>query len=98
MEEGEAPESALVRELDEELGIDILVGSRLVVHRHSYPFGTVVLTAYAAALRPGEKNEIPHMEDHDAAVWMVPSEWKRYRLSPADLPIAKLVAHRYREI
>ena len=44
----EAPEAALVRELKEELGADILVGPAVVTDVHQYDFGNVHLTVYYA--------------------------------------------------
>jgi len=42
IEAGESPEQALKRELDEELGIDALIGPRIIQLRHTYRSGGAV--------------------------------------------------------
>ncbi len=42
MEPGESPEEALARELDEELGIDAKIGTRVTRMRHTYRSGSAV--------------------------------------------------------
>jgi 8-oxo-dGTP diphosphatase len=42
MEPGEGPEEALARELDEELGIDAKIGTRITRMRHTYRSGSAV--------------------------------------------------------
>jgi 8-oxo-dGTP diphosphatase len=42
MEPGEGPEEALARELDEELGIDAKIGTRVTRMRHTYRSGSSV--------------------------------------------------------
>ena len=42
MEPGESPEEALARELDEELGIDAKIGTRVTRMRHTYRSGSSV--------------------------------------------------------
>jgi 8-oxo-dGTP diphosphatase len=42
MEPGESPEEALARELDEELGIDAKIGTRVIRMRHTYRSGSSV--------------------------------------------------------
>src|SRR5215475_15858085 len=42
IEEGEQPQDALRRELEEELGIDATIGDEVARIQHEYPNGTVV--------------------------------------------------------
>jgi 8-oxo-dGTP diphosphatase len=42
IEQGETPEHALVREIEEELGVRATPGAVLGVHRHAYPHGPEV--------------------------------------------------------
>jgi 8-oxo-dGTP diphosphatase len=42
MEPGEGPEEALIRELNEELGIDAVIGPRIARVRHTYRNGGAV--------------------------------------------------------
>jgi 8-oxo-dGTP diphosphatase len=55
IEAGESPEQALARELDEELGIQAVIGPRITHIRHNYRHGGAVdLRFYAVHLFSGE--------------------------------------------
>ncbi len=49
-EPGESPEACLRREIREELGVDIRVGTRLLVTRHDYPGRSVELHFYRGTI------------------------------------------------
>ncbi|WP_406006955.1 (deoxy)nucleoside triphosphate pyrophosphohydrolase [Streptomyces sp. NBC_00637] len=71
VEEGEAPEAALVRELREELGVDADTVERVPGEwplRQPY-----VLQVWTARLRPGSAAPEP-LQDHDALRWLTPAE------------------------
>ena len=59
IEDGETPEEALARELQEELGVTAALGETLAIESHSYPDGPTVEIAFIACtlgsleLRPG---------------------------------------------
>ena len=53
VEAGEREEAALAREIEEELGCGVAVGTLLLRHRHRYPDLEVELAFYACALAPG---------------------------------------------
>lgn len=85
LEEGEAPEAALVRECREECGIEIAVTDILDVAFHRYPKKDVLLLFYECTLVCGE---VTHKEVAEHA-WVLPSELDNYELPPPD---ARLVA------
>jgi len=62
IEAGESPEQALVRELDEELGIQAVIGPRVTHIRHNYRHGGAVdLVFFAVHEFSGEiRNQIYH--------------------------------------
>ena len=62
IEQGESPEQALVRELDEELGIRAIIGPRVTRVRHNYRHGGAVdLQFFAVHEFSGElQNRIYH--------------------------------------
>jgi 8-oxo-dGTP diphosphatase len=62
IEAGESPEQALVRELDEELGIQAIIGPRVTRIRHNYRHGGAVdLQFFAVREFAGElENRIFH--------------------------------------
>ncbi|MFD9392871.1 (deoxy)nucleoside triphosphate pyrophosphohydrolase [Streptomyces sp. NPDC060000] len=71
VEEGEAPDAALVRELREELGVDAETVERVP---GEWPLRTpYVLQVWTARLRPGSAAPEP-LQDHDALRWLTPAE------------------------
>ncbi|SFM79461.1 (deoxy)nucleoside triphosphate pyrophosphohydrolase [Thermodesulforhabdus norvegica] len=82
--DGESPEECLRRELLEELNIQVAVKTFLGSFVHSYPDITVELKAYLCTWTDGEIT----FRDHDSIKWVNPKKIARFRLSPADIPIA----------
>ncbi|WP_197280955.1 (deoxy)nucleoside triphosphate pyrophosphohydrolase [Microbacterium sp. No. 7] len=84
VEPGESHTGALVREIDEELGCGVRVGSEVTTTPHR----TIVLTTYWCELVHGE----PRALEHDEVRWVVPAELRMLEWTPADVPAAALVA------
>jgi 8-oxo-dGTP diphosphatase len=76
--EGETEPEALVRELAEELGVDVAVGRRLGDEVALNP--TLTLRVYAATLLCGE----PQPHDHAALRWVSAAELNEVDWVPAD--------------
>lgn len=74
---GETEAQALVRELHEELGVDVEVGARLGA---DVPSGVVVLRAYEVTLTGGEL----HPHDHTALRWVGAADLDGLPWVPAD--------------
>lgn len=71
MEEGESSEAALVRELREELGVEVEVGVRIP---GEWPLKSpYVLHAWTAQLFPASPEPKP-LQDHDELRWLAPDE------------------------
>jgi len=85
IETGESPQFALVRELREELDIEIVVGSLLKTVSHCYEWGNVLILAYLCTWKSGE---IKHLEVADHR-WVAPANLLDYAILEADLPIIK---------
>ena len=83
IEAGESPQFALVRELHEELDIEIVVGALLETVDHHYEWGTVRIFAY---LCTWERGEIKHLEVADHC-WVAPENLLNYDILAADQPI-----------
>ena len=82
IELGEAPEAALHREIEEELGCAVGVGERITTTRHSYPFGTVSLTTFHCELVSGTPNSAEHAELR----WASPRTLSTLTWAAADIP------------
>lgn len=80
LEAGESPEAALVRELREELGIEVSVGRVMDVMLHSYPDRDVLILFYPCSITAGE----PRTIDCNAIAWAAPDELSRYDLADGD--------------
>jgi len=83
VEPGESDESALLRELREELCVDAEVGERLGA---DLPIGTAaVLRVYLCRLVRGE----PQLVDHDEHRWLAAGELLEVPWLPVDLPLVE---------
>lgn len=70
VERGESDEQALVREIREELGVEILVGDRVP---GEWPLhDDLVLHLYVATLEDGEPQPLDH---HDELRWLAPEDF-----------------------
>jgi A/G-specific adenine glycosylase len=80
VEPGESFKSCLRRELHEELGISVSVGTELEEITHAYPEKTVRLKFFACRLEAGEAEPI-----HCAALaWVTRPELRAYSFPAAD--------------
>jgi mutator protein MutT len=83
LEPGEGPAEALVRELDEELGIRVRPLRALGVSEFARGERTIRLEGWLAELVAGE----PEAREHDALCWARPHAVETTGLAPADLPL-----------
>ncbi len=90
VEPGEAPVAALVREIREELGCEVAVGSVHEVVFHAYDSFDLYMLVYQAAITAGE----PRAVEVAAVAWYPPMEIPRLNLPPADYPLAQKLARR----
>ena len=84
---GEAPEAALVRELQEELGCEAHVGEIFEVVFHPYDDFDLYMLVYECALATA-----PVPMQVAAVAWFPPSELPTLPLPPADHPLARKLA------
>ncbi|HVE14837.1 MAG TPA: 16S rRNA (cytosine(1402)-N(4))-methyltransferase RsmH [Elusimicrobiota bacterium] len=94
VETGESHADALKRELREELGIEAEIGAEAARATHAYDFGEIELVAFLVSKFQGE----PKASVHDQFAWVEARRLLEYDLTPADVPIAQvLAAHRRRD-
>jgi 8-oxo-dGTP diphosphatase len=91
VEPGEDEPSALVREIDEELGCAVEVGDLLARNVHRYPDLEVELAFYACRLPAGAE---PRALGVAAMEWAERSALSGYDFCEADLPVLPLIARR----
>jgi 8-oxo-dGTP diphosphatase len=89
VEAGEAPAGALVRELREELGIRIEVGTPFSFAVHEEPGLRILLLFYCADVAEGSITA----NEGQSVRWVPPAELARYPTPPADAElVARLVS------
>lgn len=82
-EPGETSQAALARELEEELGIEVEVGERLVEVPQHYPSKRLRLEVFRIARWKGS----PRGREGQAMTWVEPDRLLRYSMPSADLPV-----------
>ena len=80
IEQGETKEEAIVREIKEELKIDILLIRCVDEKVFKYPEKTINLIAIECKYEGGTLIKT----EHEAVKWVKPEEMKEYRFAPAD--------------
>ena len=85
MEDGESLEDCLVREIREELGIEIQVGEAFGIYKHAYTHFRITLHAYRCTFSRGE----PIPVEAVALAWVRPAELGDYPMGKVDRRIAR---------
>lgn len=83
VETGESKEDCLKREIREELGLEIEVGSALTPVEHHYPEFSLCLYPFACKWRGGSLA----IAEHAQAIWVDKSELQNYDWAEADVPV-----------
>lgn len=85
VEAGERPEAALVRELNEELGIDVTEAclSPFVFTSHAYESFHLLMPLYLCRRWSG----VVERREHAALAWVRPNRLSDYPMPPADAPL-----------
>lgn len=92
VEPGEKPADAIVREIREELGCEIVVKRALAGFIHDYQTVVIEMLPFICGLAP--KSSTPHPHEHVALAWVRPEELSNYDLAAADLPVIALYQQR----
>lgn len=82
---GESAETALRREIHEELGIELGALTEQPAVTHTYDFGTIRLIPFTTYFET--QPTFPHLTAHTATQWIALDEWEQLQWAPADLPI-----------
>lgn len=85
VETGESPEAALIRELDEELGIIVREPclAPMIFASHSYEAFHLLMPVYVCRRWEG----VPQAREHAALAWVPRMRLGDYPMPPADLPL-----------
>lgn len=94
VEQGEAQEDALIRELEEELGVTVKPLLPLHSSKYIYEHVSVELIPFVCVLVDGEID----LREHSAEKWLSHDELSQLDWAEADKPIVKEVKRRWDEI
>ncbi len=89
IEPGETPEAALVRELQEELGINTWKSclAPLTFASHSYDDFHLLMPLFACRKWDG----IPQGKEGQTLKWVIPQDLRNYDMPPADIPLIPIL-------
>jgi 8-oxo-dGTP diphosphatase len=90
VEPGEEPRAGLVRELREELGIEVHEAAPLIAYEHQYPHRRVLLDLWVVTRYSGE----PQPLDAPALQWAAIEDLERIGLLEADRPMIPALLRR----
>jgi 8-oxo-dGTP diphosphatase len=86
---GETPETALIRELAEELGIDVAASclAPFTFASHAYPDFHLLMPLYVCRKWSG----IPMAREGQRLAWVRPARLAEYAMPPADKPLVAML-------
>ena len=89
IEEGETPEAALIRELEEELGIDTWESclAPIAFASHSYDDFHLLMPLFACRKWQG----VPRAREGQTLKWVRVNDLKSYPMPPADIPLIPIL-------
>ena len=89
VEDGESPEAALIRELQEELGIDTWASclAPLTFASHAYEDFHLLMPLFACRKWEG----IPMSKEGQALKWVRAADLSNYPMPPADVPLLPIL-------
>jgi 8-oxo-dGTP diphosphatase len=85
IKEDETPQQCLIREIKEELGIDVAVGEFFGESTYRYEHGTIRLLAYRVSWTDG----VFSLNAHADSRWVYPSQLGDFDFAAADIPLVE---------
>lgn len=88
MEAGETPKQALIREIKEELEIEIAVGDLIETVEYDYPEFHLTMHCFWCEIRSGDLV----LKEHEAARWLTAETLHSVEWLPADLGVVEKIS------
>ena len=89
IEDGETPQQALVREIDEELGVKIVVGDLLTTEEFDYPEFHLSMKCYMCGIDP--KSDGIVLKEHEDSKWLKKDDLDLVDWLPADREVVEVL-------
>lgn len=93
LDDDESPEAALIREIEEELGIHINVGKKLPSSEWDYGTFQIRLIPFRATIARAEID----LREHTEARWLRLEELRDLDWAPADVPVVEYLVSQMKE-
>jgi len=94
VEVGESPENSLIREINEELSIDIRICGALTPVLHAYPSKLIQLIPFLGTWQGGSLK----LTEHAQSQWLGKEDLLSLTWAPADLPIVQEVQFKWEDL
>ncbi len=91
IEPGEIQEDALKREIQEELGIEIIIEKQLCTTEYDYPSFHLSMYCFLCSISSGEIE----LREHKSARWLTTEQMNTLEWLPADIKIIELLKQLY---
>ena len=91
IESGETPEDALVREICEELAVDVSVGELISTIEYDYPAFHLSMDCFWCSVQCGEIV----LREHEAARWLTRTELDSVEWLPADMELIERIKEQW---
>lgn len=91
IESGETPEDALVREICEELAVDVSVGELISTIEYDYPAFHLSMDCFWCSVKSGEIV----LREHEAARWLTRTELDSVEWLPADMELIERIKEQW---
>jgi len=85
IETGETEEDAIIREIREELNVEIRVEKKVCTVEYDYPKFHLVMHCFWCSIGKGELE----LKEHQSARWLEKGEWESMDWLPADVEVVK---------
>ena len=85
MEPGETEEQAIVREIGEELNVEIGVERKVCTVEYDYPQFHLRMHCFWCSILSG----VLELREHQSARWLEPTEWESVEWLPADVAVVQ---------
>lgn len=91
IEPGEIQEDALKREIQEELGVEIIIEKQLCTTEYDYPSFHLSMYCFLCSISSGEIE----LREHKSARWLTTEQMNTLEWLPADIKIIELLKQLY---